>query len=731
MEHTDSASINLVPSPILVVDITGHIRLINDYLSEVFLYAPHDLIGKPISAFIPELEQNSVTSDNSFWLQSPNSTTKRVFTAYKKNKQPVAVELFVNRTQFEIIVLVTDVTRREAAIESLNISQSINKTATWYYDLLSEQVWWSPELFRIFGLPVSEHAPPYETHHKLFTPSSWQLLQPAVANAAERGTPYELELELNSKGDDRRFAVARCEPILDDAGRVTRLVGTFQDVSTLKEAKLALEETALRLNESIVAGGIALWDWNLVTNEARFSDEYKRQLGYEAHEINDSYAEWERRVHPEDLEETLQKIANVTDDGQRTYEAVFRMQHKNGDYRWIMSHATSFLNEEGKPVRLLGSHTDITDRIELQNKLKEAQKMEALGQLAGGVAHDFNNQLSSIMGFAELISASNDLDSSKTYVGKIIACAENASNLTRQLLAFSRQDKTEFKPLDLHKLISDTIDIISHSIDKRISIDLRLNASLHIVKGDYALLQNALLNLGLNARDAMPKGGTIFIQTETIPTATGKGLHVIFSDTGCGIKKEDLNKIFTPFFTTKAVGKGTGLGLASAYGTIENMGGNIKVTSTVGEGTRFDIDLPVYDSTVPTEQTTPCQDAQPDRKRKILLVDDEAMIRELCAEFLDSLGHEALLAKDGEDAIELFKHNVVDLVILDMIMPKLDGKQTYLALKAIDSSVKAIVASGFMAENSESELLSMGVIDIIKKPYRLAELNACINKVLS
>lgn len=734
-----------LPCGILQVNIEGLIEFSNIAFAQMFGFEHGQLQGKDIRSVLPHFNTRAVIAQCSEGGEQSDGkkSGKKLETARKFNGSHFKVDVSFNPVAQDangILLTVSDATEHQSVIESLQLSQAINKTATWSFDLKSNIVWWSPELFRIFNLPPAGEAPPYETHHLLFSPDSWLRLEPAVAAASEKGIPYELELELARKDDSRRYAVARCEPQLDDAGNVVRLVGTFQDVSSLKHAEMALEESVLRLNEAITAGGIGLWDWDLTSNKVSFSEEYKRQLGYEADEFGDEFVEWQSRVHPDDLDVILANVQQSIESRNINHESTFRLRHKDGSYRWILAHASIFTDNENQPIRMLGSHIDITEQRKLEAQLRHSQKMESIGRLAGGVAHDFNNQLASIMGFAELIAMSDDLGKIKNYIQRILKTAQISGNLTKQLLTFSRQEQLKLQRMDAHNLILETIDVLSHSIDKNIDIRKKLDARNPHIVADPSLLQNALLNLGVNAKDAMPEGGVITISTSNVQDSTSKSsatlegntmLEIRFSDNGCGIAEKALSRVFDPFYTTKEAGRGTGLGLASVYGALEQMHGSIVVESKVNEGTTFIMRLPLQKKADEYESRDQSESKMVSKTKTVLLVDDEPLVRQVCEDFLSIMGHQCLTAGGGEEAIKVYQREQqnIDLVILDMIMPDANGKEVFKRLKQIKPDIKAIISSGYMAENTSTELMSLGVCKVIQKPFELSQLEASINEL--
>lgn len=526
--------------------------------------------------------------------------------------------------------------------------------------------------------------------------------------------------------------------------QIESIEGSMIDISERKEVENELQDTLLRLDESVKAGHIGIWDWDLKTNTVRFSKEYKQQLGYADDEFENDFKEWESRVHPEDIQETLNSVQQSIETRSQNHQALFRIKHKGGTYKWILSHASVIQGEDGQPERMIGSHVDITDRKLLEEELRQSQKMEAIGHLAGGIAHDFNNLLASIMGFAELLE--HNLADSKLsgYAKKIITAAENSRNLTNQLLTFSRKQSLHLEALDIHTQLDEVIELLNHFIDKRIKIDKKFDSLKTEIMGDTSLIQNALLNLGLNARDAMPDGGSISIATRYVaasdlitPNQNLSGsafIQIDVKDTGCGIAESDLSRIFEPFFTTKELGKGTGMGLASVYGAIEQLSGKILVESEVGVGSCFTIFLPLVESSQKSDVIDNNNHFEKSELSKtILVVDDEPLIRELCGDFLKVLGHKALLAADGIEAIKMYKDQWadIDLVILDMMMPTMNGKEVFIELKKINQSVNVIIASGYAADNLISEMIDLGAALTMSKPFKLSALEESINSVIT
>jgi PAS domain S-box-containing protein len=394
-------------------------------------------------------------------------------------------------------------------------------------------------------------------------------------------------------------------------------------------------------------------------------------------------------------------------------------------------------DNEGAVIRI----DEVTERVEMEQRLRQSQKMDAIGQLTGGIAHDFNNMLSGIIGAAELLRIKVSPENQKLV--KIIAEASGrAAELIQKLLAFSRKEPVSFKTLNMHIIIHDTIEILQRSLDKRISVVAQLQAESSQVLGDWSLLQNSLLNIGINAGHAMPDGGTLSFSTKIITLddiycdaspfnlQPGQFIHIAIRDSGCGIAKENIKRIFEPFFTTRQQNKGTGLGLAAVYGTVQRHGGAISVYSEPGTGTEFCIVLPLSKEieAIATQQ----HDLIPG-EGNILVIDDEMIIRTTARLMLEKLGYNVLEANNGKEGLDVYKQATakIDLVLLDMLMPVMDGAECFHKLISLDPNVRVIISSGFTRDADLTPLKEAGLCNFVRKPYNMTELSEVISQALS
>lgn len=389
---------------------------------------------------------------------------------------------------------------------------------------------------------------------------------------------------------------------------------------------------------------------------------------------------------------------------------------------------------------------NITERRRLEERLRQSQRMESVGQLAGGIAHDFNNMLAGILGAAEVLRL--DLapdDSRRPAVDVIVKSAARAADLTSKLLAFSRKGRLVSEPLDIHAMIESALELFSHSVDRLVRMETALRAARRQVIGDPAQLQNAVLNLCINARDAMPQGGTLRVTTDDITFDAGTtqpvglrlraGSYVCIrvEDTGTGIPDDILPRIFDPFFTTKEVGRGTGLGLAAVQGTVIEHGGAVQVKSAVGHGSVFSIYLPSQIPDQIPEPAAPRSEPSDPKTATILVVDDEAVVRTVLEATLSRLGYRVLLAGDGRRGVELYHQHAgrIDLVLLDMIMPEMSGDECFRAIRRMDPAAAVLVVSGYARDKRIDDLEAEGLLGFVRKPFTIDTLQRAVSAALA
>jgi PAS domain S-box-containing protein len=402
----------------------------------------------------------------------------------------------------------------------------------------------------------------------------------------------------------------------------------------------------------------------------------------------------------------------------------------------------NYIEFDGKEYNCVYAR-DITDRKRageesrrLQAQLIQAQKMEVIGHLAGGIAHDFNNLLTGILGYANLLSIKEGVDPEVAKAAGIIQrSAERASQLTAQLLGFAELGKNLNVPVELGRVIASVTGVLERTQDPRIRIVTSLRPEEGCVLGDPSQLDQVVMNLAINACDAMPRGGQLKITIEPVTLdeafcrerewmSPGKHLLLSVSDTGVGISPENLGRIFDPFFTTKAQGRGTGLGLSMVFGIVKNHGGCVDVRSEAGAGTVFRVFLPESPDGASKENAA-MDPAFPRGRGRILLVDDQEPVREVAKDMLEALGYDVITAADGLEGVSRYRDlwREIDLVILDMVMPNMSGGDCFRRMKEINPKARVVLSSGYSMDGAIQDVMNEGILAFIQKPYRLEELS--------
>jgi PAS domain S-box-containing protein len=537
--------------------------------------------------------------------------------------------------------------------------------------------------------------------------------------------------------------------------------GIFSDITERKEAEEQARryEADLRANEeklrhSLTELGMALeatragtYDLDLVNNTMSWSDELRLVYGMQPGEFKGTFAEWTACLLPEDSERALTQLKAIIEKGGGSAE--FRIRRRDdGDIHWIEARG-HVLYEDDRPVRMIGINTDITERKRaelqmgaLEEQFRHAQKMEAVGRLAGGIAHDFNNLLMVIRGYTEIISERLPIDDPlRKHSLEVIKASDRAASLTGQLLAFSRKQVLSPVVFDLGELVQDTTKMLNRLIGEDVELRVSSAKSLWSVKADRDQIVQVLMNLCVNARDAMPKGGILRIELDNeVLTAEHLGRHpflvvgeylkLVVQDNGSGMSPEVQEHLFEPFFTTKVLGKGTGLGLSTVYGIVKQSGGFILVDSKIGEGTSFTIYLPRA-TELPSEQVTPDTRRAKGGTETILIAEDEDGLRDSISEYLQGLGYKVLSGGSGDEALSIAREakSEIKLLITDVVMPKMNGKELSDKLQIMQPTVKTIFMSGYIDDSVLLHLVKEQ--RFLQKPFKLSEMAAKIREVLN
>ncbi|MBL8792645.1 MAG: PAS domain S-box protein [Planctomycetia bacterium] len=529
-------------------------------------------------------------------------------------------------------------------------------------------------------------------------------------------------------------------PLYDAHGEVNGITVVAADITDIKRTEQALIQERALLRGLIDSIPDLIFYKNNSGTYVGCNAAFEKYVGKRAEEIigATTIAAFPPGRH-EHYQEQDQKVLTT---GQPLRQEEW-IEYPDGRRALVEVVKTLFFGPDGRVLGLIGIGRDITERTRLEEQLRLAQKMEAVGQLAGGVAHDFNTRLTAILGNVSLlIAAAAEDDPNRDVLRETEQAAARAADLTRQLLGYSRQTLLQLEPTDLTTAVDETVGILRRTIDPRIVVEVRNPARLWSVQADRGQLNQVVLNLCINARDAMPDGGRLHLETANVTLDAGQArrhldaragefVRLRVRDTGHGIPPEIRARIFDPFFTTKGPGKGTGLGLAMVFGIIKQHQGWIECHSEVSKGTDFDIYLPRFGDAL-AKAPAPVPEKTPDGgSETILLVDDEAVIRNLGKTILQRYGYKVLLAEDGLAALEVYENHrgTIDLVILDLTMPRLSGRDALRRLLQIDPNVRVVYSSGYSAEQL-AEDGRQGVLGFVNKPYRPQDLAAAVRRVL-
>ncbi len=426
-----------------------------------------------------------------------------------------------------------------------------------------------------------------------------------------------------------------------------------------------------------------------------------------------------------DLTETAATAVAIDRDLRAENAWQGRLRGRRGEV--IDTRITAVRDAEGAIQYYISVARDLTREVELEGQLRRQQKLEAIGTLASGVAHDFNNLLTGVLGYAELLAEGRSSPAEVAEAARVIReAARRGAELTSQLLNFGLQAPLRSEPVDVHEVIGDVVRLLSRTLARSVSIQLDLAAPRHTVRGDPGQLQQVFLNLALNARDAMPDGGTLLFRSEPVPGTAAPRIAVAVSDTGVGIAEPLRERIFEPFFTTKQSEKGSGMGLSVVYGIVQSHGGSISLESEVGEGTRIDVQLPLAEEEAPARVAR--GDAAPVRGAgRLLVIDDEPGVRRVAGRMLRHLGYQVDEASDGAEALARLRGNpgAYALAILDLDMPGMDGRACLRELRGILPDLPVIVSTGLPASEI-AEFAKRERVGLLSKPYDLLRLSRVI-----
>lgn len=570
--------------------------------------------------------------------------------------------------------------------------------------------------------------------------------QMRLALARQEG--FNVEILNYGKNGSPFWNHLKVDPVFDPAGGLIQFIGVQENITLRKATEEALRESH-RLFETLVNSlPMILWMTDPEGSTTFINRQWSHLTGHSSEDALEFG--WTALIHPQDVDAATQAFHQAIHDRQ-PFQIEFRRLYSDEKYHSVAARGVPCFSEQGDFLGLIGFSMDVTEQKALREQLFESQKLESLGRLAGGIAHDFNNLLTVILNSAEMMEetlssrlpdqSAGDIEMS-SLVNHVTSAASRASDLTRQLLTYARRQMVEFTQVDINQIVREMEALLRRAIGEKYELVSRLTSRVCHAHTNATQIEQVLMNLVVNARDAMPEGGRIFLETSAVTldadyalshlgVSPGSYVLLAVSDTGMGMTKEIEQRIFDPFFTTKGVGKGTGLGLATCYGIVKQSKGNIWVYSELGQGTTFKVYLPLVNATPSAPISVP-QAQQPKGTATVLVVDDEPMVRAIAVRVLRKEGYRVLEAKNGAEALLVQNEceGAIDLLLTDAMMPLMGGKELADRLRKVRPAIKVLFMSGYTQDVIVQEGIIEPNVALLTKPFTAISLSRRVSEAL-
>ncbi|HVN97094.1 MAG TPA: PAS domain S-box protein [Syntrophorhabdaceae bacterium] len=718
-----------LPQTVAEIDIAGNITFTNLASFEMFGYTQKDFDrGLNIFQMIAPEEHRRAERNIQQFIEGQGQNGKEYIGVRKDGSRfPFTVYLTPVLSEDKTVgfrIILIDITERKRAEEALRTSQTqlfeamnLAHIVYWEFDPVAQTYVFNDPFYALYGTTAEQeggYRMTREEYAKRFIhPDDLPIFFQAVKQNVTRTGPEplpEVEHRIIRRDGEVRYIAVRGGVIKDDKGQIVKRYGTNQDITERKKMENTLQQSEEQFRKMFEGNPIGMV---MVDSDFRFiraNAAFCRMLGFTEKEL--SSLTFKDITHPDYIEEDVLRVNDLKNGKIPFYQTEKRYVRKDDAVVWGSARVNVMRDKDDRLLYFLTTVEDITEqkrseeeRTRLEAQLFQSQKMEAIGTLAGGIAHDFNNILTALVGYAALLKMKLSKGILSTYVDQILSASQKAADLIRELLTFSRQEAVSLKPISLHSVIKGTEKLLQRLVTEDIELRIKPSKEKIVIMADLTQIDQILMNLVTNARDAMPKGGSLTIETKMVELddefrrihGYGKpGVYVLLSvsDTGSGMDEKTREKIFDPFFTTKEVGKGTGLGLSTVYGIVKQHDGYITVHSEPGIGTTFHIYLPVANEAGKEESPSPAPAKE--GNETILIAEDDETLRGLLSQILIAYGYTTIQAIDGVDAIEQFKKaDKIDLLILDSVMPKRNGREAYEEIRKIRPDVKVLFTSGY------------------------------------
>lgn len=733
-----------------IVGKDGYFKRVNPAWEKTLGFAAEELLSKPFLEFVhPEDKQKTydetlklgkrqeiLSFENRFlckdgaykWLSWKAATMGEPQLVYSVARD-VSQRKFEEQSLIESKQQITDILKR------LNEAQRIARLGSWEMDVKSKKVFLSEGTYRIIEKMPHEFEPSFEGFLKKVHPDDRQTVKDLVGQSLMNGMSFDFYHRIIISDEIEKIVYERGEVILDDEGKPTRLIGTVQDVTERKQAEEAFQKSETQFR--------AVFDNSL--DAMLIADDTGRYL-----DANPAACSLFGLPKEEITKRRMMDFAapGLEKEAEQTWDLFIKLGAKQGEHQLSQAGGKIVQVEYSATANVLpGQHLailrDVTERKSLEEQLRQSQQLEAVGRLAGGIAHDFNNMLTVINCYSDLILRKLDNENPlRGSIEEIKKAGQRSASLTQQLLAFSRQQILQPKAFNISEIISDTSNMLQLLIGENIQLTIISN-DIGQVKADPGQLTQVIVNLAINARDAMPGGGKLLIETANIHfdekyaaknifMKPGSYVMLSISDTGTGMDKKTQQRIFEPFYTTKEVGKGTGLGLATVYGIVKQSDGYIGVYSELGYGTTFKVYLPLIETQSEAEESVIIPVASIKGKETILIVEDEEMVRTLTRQILEDCGYHVLEACNGIHALEICEQSdcKIDLLITDVVMPEMSGRELAEKLEKSYPTMSILFTSGYTDDTVVIHGILETGMNFIQKPFTFDTLAQKVRKVL-